>query len=126
MESLDSTDPRPRIPASAGMTVRVSGLRRKDSRGGGLLVRESLTIPDEQRPCSCGQDDCKVVRFAPSARLWQDSKVGTVDSRFRGKDGLGAYSTIWRDFAIVLGSAAGSFDSQGAEIPRRARASRGW
>ena len=25
-----------------------------------------------------------------------------MDSRFRGKDGLGTYSTVWKDFAIVL------------------------
>ena len=55
------------------------------------------------RPCWVLQDDCKVVRL-PSYRL---EKVGlqTLEPWIpakSGNDGLGAYSTAWEDFAIVL------------------------
>ena len=56
----------------------------------GFLVGVASGTPPVKNVRLTSQDDCKVVRFAPSARLWQDSKVETVDSRFRGKDGLGA------------------------------------
>ena len=35
-------------------------------------------------------------------RRQQNSKVETVDSSFRGIDGLGTDSVVWKDFAIVL------------------------
>ena len=35
-------------------------------------------------------------------RRQQNAKVETVDSSFRGIDGLGTDSIVWKDFAIVL------------------------
>ena len=32
----------------------------------------------------------------------RDSRLGTGHSRVRGNDRLEAYSTVWKDFAIVL------------------------
>ena len=43
----------------------------------------------------------KTRRSGRQPRGWEDSKVGTVDSRFRGKDGLGQIPPCGKDFAAA-------------------------
>ena len=65
-------------------------------------IGSNLTFGEVKRYYQEGQDDCKVVRFAPSSSEMaglQGWNCGFPLSRERG---VGADSTGWKDFAIVL------------------------
>jgi hypothetical protein len=86
--SQHSLDKATWIPAFPGMTG--TSKAKCDNPG---LPRHPLMpfIPDLHVPCMYRRvrTIAKLFDSRRRPRRWQDSKVGTVDSRFRGKDRLG-------------------------------------
>ena len=59
-----------------------------------------------KKPWALRKTIAKLFDSRRPPRRQQNSKVETVDSSFRGIDGLGTDSIVWKDFAIVLGLCA--------------------